>query len=345
MKTFEAHKPLGNSRRIKTCHALHWASIGPMTRLARHFHLRTEITADAQSQAALYWPRHNGRNKSLADSPRSTVNLSHLSQRSDIFGVFSSCLRFGGIGSSVTCNLFRTISSRSALIGLVNTSDLLALDPEGINMMVSTVLERFPLGLLPTVDVRSLSSRQIARNLMEMLRTPKSKILCPETSKQAEVILITQEAETQAAKKARGQEGREHAECIGAQVEMGSDIQNEREREETGAVTPSASSAPFGLKTRHIIVMGSPGSGKIPIRIPFDTSTIRWHNVNHSMVSRTEPPTPIQCRNPNILRAQGRSPVILVDTPVFLDDDSETKCFGDIAGWMNANIMDRKNSE
>lgn len=131
----------------------------------------TKWQADAQSQAALYWPRHNGRNKSLADSPRSTVNLSHLSQRSDIFGVFSSCLRFGGIGSSVTCNLFRTISSRSALIGLVNTSDLLALDPEGINMMVSTVLERFPLGLLPTVDVRSLSSRQIARNLMEMLRT------------------------------------------------------------------------------------------------------------------------------------------------------------------------------
>lgn len=67
------------------------------------------------------------------------------------------------------------------------------------------------------------------------------------------MILITQEAETQAAKKARGQEGREHAECIGAQVEMGSDIQNEREREETGAVTPSASSAPFGLKTRHIM--------------------------------------------------------------------------------------------
>lgn len=72
---------------------------------------------------------------------------------------------------SLSIHLLQDLGVEDTGKGLVNTSDLLALDPEGINMMVFTVLERFPLGLLPTVDVRSPSSRQIARNLMEMLQT------------------------------------------------------------------------------------------------------------------------------------------------------------------------------
>lgn len=53
----------------------------------------------------------------------------------------------------------------------VRTTDLLALDPEGINMMVFTVLERFPLRLLPADDIRSPSSLEIADRLMQMLQT------------------------------------------------------------------------------------------------------------------------------------------------------------------------------
>ncbi|KZP14637.1 hypothetical protein FIBSPDRAFT_833806 [Athelia psychrophila] len=82
--------------------------------------------------------------------------------------------------------------------------------------------------------------------------------------------------------------------------------------------------------------MGSPGSGKTTFIA--HASEKGWHNVNHSMVSSTEPITPIQCKHPNIMRAHGRSPIILVDTPGFLDGYSETKCFEDIAGWMKANI-------
>lgn len=55
--------------------------------------------------------------------------------------------------------------------GAVRTTDLLALDPEGINMMVYTVLERFPLRLLPADGIRSPSSLEIADRLMQMLQT------------------------------------------------------------------------------------------------------------------------------------------------------------------------------
>lgn len=102
-------------------------------------------------------------------------------------------------------------------------------------------------------------------------------------------------------------------------------------------------------------IIGSSGSGKTTVRVLSDTYAISlliiisqfvahasgegWDNVNHGLVSSCNgPTTPIRCMYPNLLKAHGHSPVILVDTPGFMDDHSETDGLEDIAGWMKATM-------
>ncbi|KAF7983538.1 hypothetical protein HWV62_21102 [Athelia sp. TMB] len=71
----------------------------------------------------------------------------------------------------------------------VHASDLMGLDPKGIEMLLLATLTHLPLELLPKDEIQTEESKQIISKLLKRLQTERSKALFPEASKQAERFL------------------------------------------------------------------------------------------------------------------------------------------------------------
>ncbi|KZP05684.1 hypothetical protein FIBSPDRAFT_344165 [Athelia psychrophila] len=71
----------------------------------------------------------------------------------------------------------------------VRISDLVSLDPEGINVLVFAILNLLPLEQLPDDSIRSTTSLEIAKMLKQRLQTERSKALFPDASERAERFL------------------------------------------------------------------------------------------------------------------------------------------------------------